>query len=80
MEIYEKGILDLCNDVKENYGNIEAFISENGMGVTDEERFIENGQINDEYRINFIKGHLKYVHKAIEEGCNIKRISSMDIY
>ena len=71
-EIYEKGILDLCNDVKENYGNIEAFISENGMGVTDEARFIENGQINDEYRIEFLKGHLKYVHKAIEEGCNIK--------
>jgi Beta-glucosidase/6-phospho-beta-glucosidase/beta-galactosidase len=71
-EIYEKGILDLCNDVKENYGNIEAFISENGMGVTGEERFIKNGQVNDEYRIEFIKGHLKYVHKAIEEGCNIK--------
>lgn len=71
-EIYEKGILDICKDVKENYGNIEAFISENGMGVTDEARFIENGQINDEYRIEFIKGHLKYIHKAIEEGCNIK--------
>lgn len=71
-EIYEKGILDLCNDVKENYGNIEGFISENGMGVADEARFIENGQINDKYRIEFIKGHLKCVHKAIEEGCNIK--------
>ncbi len=71
-EIYEKGILDICKDVKENYGNIEAFISENGMGVADEARFIENGQVNDKYRIEFIKGHLKYIHKAIQQGCNIK--------
>lgn len=70
-EIYEQGICDLCTDVRDNYGNIESFISENGMGVTDEARFIENGQVNDEYRIEFIKGHLKYIHKAIEEGCNI---------
>ncbi len=72
-EIYEKGIYDLCMDIKENYGNIESFISENGMGVADEERFLgENGQIIDEYRINYIKDHLAYLHKSINEGCNIK--------
>lgn len=38
-EIYEKGIYDLLLDLKENYGNIECFISENGMGVEGEERF-----------------------------------------
>ena len=47
--------MDLCNNVKDNYGNIEAFISENGMGVADEARFIENGQVNDEYRIDIYK-------------------------
>lgn len=72
-EIYEKGIYDLCMDIKENYGNIESFISENGMGVADEERFLgENGQIIDEYRINYIKDHLAYLYKAVNEGCNIK--------
>ena len=72
-EIYEKGIYDLCMDIKENYGNIEAFISENGMGVADEERFLgENGQIIDEYKINERKDHMAYLHKAINERCNIK--------
>ena len=43
------------------------------MGVADEERFLgENGQIIDEYRINYIKDHLAYLHKSINEGCNIK--------
>lgn len=71
-EIYEKGIYDLMIDVKENYGNIESYISENGMGVEAEERFIKDGIIQDDYRIEFIKGHLKWLHKAIEEGCNVK--------
>lgn len=72
-EIYEKGIYDLCLDIKENYGNIESFISENGMGVANEERFMdESGQVIDDYRIDFIKDHLAYVWKAIQEGANIK--------
>ena len=72
-EIYEKGIHDLCMDIKENYGNIEAFISENGMGVANEERFMdETGQVIDDYRIEYIQDHLAYLWKAINDGCNIK--------
>jgi len=71
-EIYGKGIYDIMINLKENYGNIESFISENGMGVQDEERFIENGEIQDDYRIEFIAEHLKWLHKAIQEGCNAK--------
>ena len=38
---------------------------------------IENGVptdagLDDEERINFIKEHLKFVHKAIEEGADIR--------
>lgn len=71
-EIYEKGIYDIMVNLRDNYGNIESFISENGMGVQDESRFLKNGRIEDDYRIDFIKGHLKWLHKAIEEGCNAK--------
>lgn len=71
-EIYEKGIYDIMIDLKQNYGNIECFVSENGMGVEGEERFIQDGYIHDDYRIEFIKNHLKWLHKAIEEGSNAK--------
>lgn len=71
-EIYEKGIYDLAINIRDNYNNIPFYISENGMGVEGEEKFKINGQINDDYRIEFIKDHLKYVHKAIEEGCNVR--------
>ena len=71
-EIYETGVYDILTNLKENYGNIPCFISENGMGVEGEDRFLSSGQIQDDYRIEFIKGHLDYVHQAIEEGCNCK--------
>ena len=72
-EIYEKGIYDILTNLKDHYGNIECFISENGMGVEGEEKFRdENGMIQDDYRIEFISGHLKWVHKALEEGSNVK--------
>lgn len=71
-EIYEKGIYDLAINIRDNYNNIPFYISENGMGVEGEEKFKIDGQINDDYRIEFIKDHLKYVHKAIEEGCNVR--------
>lgn len=71
-EIYERGIYDIMINLKENYGNIESFVSENGMGVQNEERFMKDGIIQDDYRIEFIQEHLKWLHKAIEEGCNVK--------
>jgi 6-phospho-beta-glucosidase len=68
-EIYERGIYDTLINLRDNYGNIPCYISENGMGVEDETRFIDaSGQIQDEYRITFIKDHLRYVHQAIQEG------------
>lgn len=70
-EIYEKGIYDTLINIRDNYGNVDCYISENGIGVEDEARFLgDDGRIHDEYRIEFLKNHLKYVHKAIQEGSN----------
>ena len=70
-EIYEKVFMIFLN-IKENYNNIPFFISENGMGVEGEDKFKVDGMIQDDYRIEFISEHLKWAHKAIEEGCNLK--------
>ncbi|SEI56232.1 6-phospho-beta-glucosidase [Alkalibacterium gilvum] len=69
-EIYEKGIYDIAMNIKNDYGNIERMITEIGMGVQDEDRFKKDGMIEDDYRIDFYKGHLKWLHKGIEEGSN----------
>ena len=72
-EIYEKGLYDILMDLKENYGNIPCYISENGMGVEGEEAFIgPTGRVEDDYRIAFIRDHLKWLHQALSEGSNCK--------
>ncbi len=70
-EIYPKAIYDVAINVRDNYGNIPWYISENGMGVEGEEKFIgKDGVIADDYRIDFIREHLEWLQKAIEEGSN----------
>lgn len=69
-EIYPKGLYDIGKNIKDNYGNIKWYVMENGMGVENEERFRKNKIIEDDYRIEFMKEHLEYLHKAIEEGTN----------
>lgn len=69
-EIYEPAVYDIAVNLRDHYGNIPWYMSENGMGIQDEERFLnQDGVVEDGYRIEFIKEHLKYLHKAIGEGC-----------
>lgn len=67
-EIYAPGIYDILVNLRDNYGNPRCFISENGMGVENEQRFIENGQINDHYRIEFISEHLARCIRVLAKG------------
>ncbi|MGR3741893.1 glycoside hydrolase family 1 protein [Companilactobacillus sp. DQM5] len=69
-EIYPNAIYDIAKTI-DKLTDKPWFISENGMGVANEERFIDNsGIIKDDYRINFMKEHLVQLHKAIDEGVN----------
>ncbi|MGT2772179.1 glycoside hydrolase family 1 protein [Streptococcus marimammalium] len=71
-EIYEQGLYDIAMNIKEDYGNIEWLVTENGMGVEGEEKFKVDGVIQDDYRIDFIKDHLIELHHAISDGANCK--------
>ena len=70
-EIYPKALYDIAIMMRDDYKNIPWYVSENGMGVADEERFMnDDGMIDDQYRIDFIKEHLEQLHKGIEAGSN----------
>lgn len=69
-EIYPKALYDIAKDIQENYDNISWFVSENGMGVSNEERYLVDGRIEDDYRIQFISEHLYWLNQAIQEGAN----------
>ena len=62
------GIRFCCREITSRYG-LPIVISENGLGAFDKKT--EGNQIHDEYRIHYLKEHLKELGKAIEEGCEI---------
>lgn len=70
-EIYPEALYDVAMLIKNEYNNIPWYVSENGMGVAQEERFMDDkGMIIDDYRIEFMKEHLEQLHKGIEAGSN----------
>lgn len=71
-EIYEQGLYDIAQMIQKEYGNIEWLVTENGMGVAEEQRFCQDGVIEDTYRIDFYKEHLKVLHRAIASGANCR--------
>lgn len=68
-EIYPEALYDVAMMIRDEYDNIPWFVSENGMGVADEVRYADaDGMIDDDYRIEFITGHLEALHRGIAEG------------
>lgn len=70
-EIYPKLMYDMAIRIKEDYDNIPWLITENGMGIENEVDFKdENGQIQDNYRIDFISEHIYWLLQAVDKGAN----------
>ncbi len=51
---------------QETYGVKSIYITENGCGYNDEP--VVNGEVNDLHRREFIRAHLREVHRAITDG------------
>lgn len=71
-EIFPQAIYDACMEVKNKYGNIPFMITENGLAIQGEEEFAKDNIVNDKYRTDFYAEHLFWLHKAIEDGANLK--------
>jgi len=54
-------------ELKERY-DLPIIISENGLGAFDQ---LEDGKINDDYRIDYLKKHLVSCNQAIKEGVDL---------
>lgn len=68
-EIYPQAIYDIGKRIQNEYGNADWFISENGIGIMNESRYLNNkGFIDDDYRIDFLSRHLEQVLKVKEDG------------
>lgn len=69
-EIYPKALYDIAKDVQQNYNNKKWYLAEIGISITNEEKLMKNGIIDDKFRTELLKEHLVELHRAIEEGSN----------
>lgn len=79
-EIYPRGLYDGLLMVKQKYGSIPIYITENGLGMVESP---VDGKISDDARIEFLKMHLKEIYNAIADGVDVRGYfvwSSFDLY
>jgi beta-glucosidase len=68
-EIYPKGLTELLLKLKGEYDLPPIYITENGMANADR---VENGQVADTERIDYIAGHLAALKTAMEQGVDVR--------
>lgn len=68
-EIDPLGLRTALNTYNDRYPKTPLFITENGFGARDV--VSSNKEINDSYRIEYIKDHLKQIKESIKDGVNI---------
>lgn len=67
--VLPEGFYNVLMTIKETYGDVPIYITENGACYNDE---VENGRVNDQGRIDYLAKHLTALSQAIESGVNIK--------
>jgi 6-phospho-beta-glucosidase len=80
MELYPKSVYTLLKMLAKRYPHTPFYITENGMGYAD---VLEDGQVHDAYRVDFLKGYVDWIKRAMAEGCDVRGYfvwSTMDLY
>ncbi|MFD2657358.1 MULTISPECIES: GH1 family beta-glucosidase [Gracilibacillus] len=67
--IFPEGFYNVLMRIKNSYGDIPIYITENGSCYNDEP---ENGSVKDSGRINYLQQHLTALSRAIASGVNVK--------
>jgi beta-glucosidase len=70
-EVFPQGLTDVLLWVKEHYGDIPMYITENGAAFYDPPAADDSG-IDDPLRVKYLRAHLRAVREAMRRGCDIR--------
>jgi beta-glucosidase len=70
-EDFPQGLTDILVRVKQDYGDLPIYITENGSAFYDPPKS-EHGRIVDPLRQSYLRGHLKAVRDAIAQGVDVR--------
>lgn len=70
-EVFPQGLTDTLVWVKERYGNVPIYITENGAAFFDPP-VAEGGRVHDPLRVAYLRKHLVAVHAAMQQGVDVR--------
>jgi beta-glucosidase len=70
-EVYPQGLTDTLVWMKQRYGDLPIYITENGAAFYDPP-VAQDGAIHDPLRVAYLRSHLKAAHAAIEQGVDLR--------
>jgi beta-glucosidase len=69
-EVYPQGLADTLLGVRQRYGNIPLYVTENGAAFYDPPT--AEGEVNDPLRVDYLREHLKVARRVIHEGVDLR--------
>ncbi|HEY4575375.1 MAG TPA: GH1 family beta-glucosidase [Thermoanaerobaculia bacterium] len=69
-EVYPEGLTDTLVWVKENYGDLPLYITENGAAFYDPPT--AHGELADPLRVDYLRTHLQAAREAIDRGVDLR--------
>ncbi len=75
-QIDPEGLRFTLNEIYDRY-HIPLMIVENGLGAYD--KIEEDGSINDDYRIDYLRQHIEQMHEAVLDGVDLMGYTHGDV-
>jgi beta-glucosidase len=70
-EVYPQGLVDTLVWVKETYGDLPLYVTENGAAFYDPPT-VENGRVDDPLRVSYLRAHFQAAAEAIARGVDLR--------
>jgi beta-glucosidase len=70
-EVYPEGLTRTLLWVRERYGDIPLYVTENGMALP-EPATLEAPGLDDPRRVSYVRAHLKAVREAMDRGVDVR--------
>jgi beta-glucosidase len=70
-EVFPQGLADTLLWVRQRYGDISLYITENGAAFPDPPT-ATHGQVHDPHRVDYLHTHLLALHEAIAKGVDVR--------
>ena len=70
-EVFPQGLTDVLLWVKDNYGNLPLYVTENGAAFYDPPN-AEGGVVDDPLRVDYLRKHIAAIGQAINKGADVR--------